>query len=88
MANQLTVNPWVLDTVMAAPYKPYVNIRDITWTDQVAAGDALVIKDGNGNIIVDAKASAANVYERFGKIGWVNGLQLTTLTSGKVIIAV
>lgn len=88
MANNFTSNPWVLDTVMTTPYKAYVRIRDISWTDQGAAGDQLLIQDMNGNTVVDAKASAANVFERFGQLGWVDGFKLVTLTSGKVIVAV
>lgn len=89
MANFFGVNPWVVDTVMAAPAGPNpVLIRNIVWTDQTAAGDQLVIKDANGNTILDIKASAANIVQTLGNFGWVSGLQVTTLTSGKVYIYV
>lgn len=88
MANQLDVNPWIIDTVMANPYKAYVHIRDIYWTDQVNVGDRLVVKDQNGRIIIDSTCDAINDLQRFGKFDWVNGLQVTTLTSGKVTVSI
>lgn len=88
MANNLTTNPWTIDTVMSSPYKAYVWIKDLTWDEQTAGGDQLVIIDQNGKPIIDTKASGANVYQRWGRIGPVNGLQVTTLTSGKVTIAI
>ncbi len=88
MANNFATNPWTLDSVMAAPYTGYVKINDISWDSQVALGDRLVINDQHGNTIVDIKASAPDVIERLGRIGWVNGLQVVQIDSGKVIIAV
>lgn len=91
MANNFTSNPHTIDGVMAAAYPPgvgYVWIKDISWTEQVGAGDQLVIKDRNGNLILDTKASGANVFERFGELNRVNGYQVTTLASGKVTIAI
>ena len=88
MANNLTTNPWTIDTVMAAAYPSYVRIRDLTWDEQAASGDQLVIVDQHGKLIIDTKASGANVYQRWGNLGWVNGFQVTTLGSGKVTIAI
>lgn len=89
MANSFQVNPWVVDTVMATPAAPNpVLVRNIIWTDQVAAGDQLIIQDSNGNVIIDIKASVANVVQTLGNFGWVSGIRVTTLTSGKVYIYV
>lgn len=86
MANDFTGNSWIIDTVMAAPYTSVVFIEDIKWDEQANAGDQLVIKRGNGKILVDTKAQAANVSERTGKVGHVEGFQVTTLASGKVMV--
>lgn len=88
MANNFTSNPWTIDSVMASPYQAYVRIKDLTWDEQTAAGDQLVIIDQHGKLIIDTKASAQNVFQRWGSLGWVNGFQVTTLTSGKLTIAI
>lgn len=89
MANTFNVNPWVIDTVMATSSSANpVLVRNIIWTDQVAAGDQLIIVDASGNVIIDIKASVANVVQALGNMGWVSGLKVTTLTSGKVYIYV
>ena len=84
MANNFTANPWVVDTVMATPITQNVKLSNVIWTEQVAAGDQLVAKDQAGNVILDIKASSANIVQTLGNFQWVNGLQVTTLTSGKV----
>ena len=86
MANDFTGNPWTIDTVMPAPYLGVVFISDVTWDEQANANDQLVIKRTNGSLILDTKASAPNVYQRTGKINYVNGFQVTTLGSGKVTV--
>lgn len=88
MANNFSTNPWTIDSTMASAYKAYVWIKDLTWDEQANAGDQLVIVDQNGKLILDTKASAQNVYQRFGRIGPVNGFQVTTITSGKVTVAI
>jgi hypothetical protein len=88
MANNFTSNPWTLDSTMASPITQQIKIRDIAWNKQNAAGDALVIVDASGKTILDVKASGQNVYERYGNIGWVHGLQVTTIGSGVVTIAI
>lgn len=85
MANDITGNPWFLDTT-GTIYTDKVKIESIVWSDQVAAGDQLLIKDNNGKTILDTKASAANTEQWFGIKGWFNGIVLTTLASGKVML--
>jgi hypothetical protein len=86
MANDFTGNPWIIDTVMASAYPFVVFIQDLTWDEQTAGGDQLVIKRKNGNLIIDTKASAANASQRFGRVDHVEGFQVTTLGSGKVMV--
>lgn len=85
MANDITSNPWYLDTP-GTIYSGKCKLEQIVWTDQVAAGDVLLIKDINGKTIVSSKASAANTEQWFTAKGWFNGLVLTTLGSGVVTI--
>jgi hypothetical protein len=86
MANNFTANPWVIDTVMANAITQNLKISNIVWTEQVAAGDQLVILDQAGNTILDIKASSANIVQTLGNFQWVNGLKVTVLTSGKLYI--
>lgn len=88
MANNFSTNPWTIDSVMASAYKAGVYLGNIIWDEQAAAGDQVVIVDQNGKLILDTKASAQNVFQNLGKIGWVNGFQVTTLGSGKLTVAI
>lgn len=89
MANQLDVNPWVLDTVMATPYRAYVYIGNIFWTDAAALGHQVILLDQNGKTIFDSIASSPDFFQGSGgKLGWVNGIQLTKIDSGKLTISI
>jgi len=94
MANDFTVNPWSIDTAYSTPpsaghiVSSQIKAISITWSDQVAAGDQVVIKDRNGKIIVDAKAQAANTAIILASPSWVSGLFVPTLVSGKLSITV
>lgn len=85
MANDFTGNPWIIDSVMAAPYTGVVFVKDVTWDEQANAGDQLTIKRGNGSIVIDTKASAPNVFQRWTPER-IQGFQVTTLGSGKVMV--
>lgn len=82
MANDFTGNPWVIDTVMPTPYPHAVFIEEIVWTEagDAAGTDQIVIKRRNGQIVIDSKNSGIDVYQRFGKLGHIEGFQLTTLS--------
>jgi len=94
MANDFTANPWTIDTAYSTLPSPghivgsMVKAISITWSDQLAAGDQVVIKDRNGKIIVDAKAQAANTAIILATPSWVQGLFVPTLASGKLSITV
>ena len=88
MANDISANPWYLDTVMASPYFQGVRIGNIIWNDAVTIGDQLIIKDRNGKVIVSAKCNQPNYPMAFGGFGWVEGLQLTTIGSGNVTVVI
>jgi hypothetical protein len=89
MANDISRNPMVIDTVMAVPYPHVIFIENIAWTD-FGVADSLIIKDGTGGLILDTKTTAANTsnYQNFPVKGKYHGFQVTTLTAGgKVFIS-
>lgn len=94
MANDFSANPWSVDTPFATPIaKNHITncmifLKSITWSDQIAAGDQIIIQDRNGKLIQDAKANAANVPIIINNPGWVGGIQIPTLTSGKLSLVI
>jgi hypothetical protein len=88
MANDISANPWKLDTAGAGTIYAFpIKIDNIVWANEAAA-DTLLIQDANGKTIVSATATSGLSQNHFGKIGWVRGLKLITLTSGVVTIAI
>jgi len=95
MANDFSANPWFIDTAYSTPptspahiTNSMVYVKSVTWSDQVAGGDQLLIKDRNGKIIQDAKAQAANATIILNNPGWVEGFMVPTLASGKLSVVV
>lgn len=93
MANDFSANPWTIDTVFATPIarnhitNNMIYIKSITWSD-MAAGATLLIQDRNSKIIQDAVSAQANVPIIINNPGWVEGLQVPTLSSGKLSVIV
>jgi len=88
MANDISGPVWRIDTLPFSYVGP-VKIVNLSWTDQAAAGDSLVVQSQTSKTIVDTKAYAANYPENFGFLGWYpTGIKVTTLTSGIVLISV
>lgn len=84
MANNIGANPWYLDTVGTIwPGKVY--IKELIW-NKPTAGDALVIKDINGNTIINTVANANDPMFAFGALSWVNGFVVVTLASGTLSV--
>lgn len=91
MANDLTKNPWVVDTAgSAAILTSWADIRSIQWIGGTTAGHAAIVQDQNGVVIWRRLAQGANQnfdseFEgRFGRR--VNGLTVPTLDSGTLYI--
>lgn len=89
MANDISANPWRIDTApfsYAFPVKiTNLNINDATGTDHV------IIKDINGKTIVDFTANTSEDEYRVGGLGWVRGIVVSSGglgTSAVVTIAV
>lgn len=93
MANDFTANPWFIDTVFATPIAKnhitnnMIYMKSITWSDMAAAGQ-VIIQDRNGKVIQDSISVTANTTVIVNNPGWVEGLQVPTLTSGKLSIVV
>lgn len=85
MANDISSNPWYLDTT-GVIYAANVKIKRVVWSKQAAVGDALLVKDRNGKTIIDSKAYAVNFNQEFAYDGWFNGFTLTTLASGILMV--
>ena len=69
MANDLTVNPIRVDTVMAsaaAPGQP-MSVKLVYWFNPSASGDAFSIHDGSSGVPVqlEGRAEAANGSQAF-----------------------
>lgn len=91
MANDLSANPWKIDTPGAGVIYAFpIKIVNIVWANYTTTGDALVIQDENGKDIVNAliTTSLSTTGMSFGPIGWVRGLKVITMTHGEVTIAI
>lgn len=86
MANNITGNPWSLDTVGVITTSG-VHIKNLVWANGTTDGDALLIQDNAGRDIIRAKWQTEGD-NNFGVFNWVQGLNLVTLVSGKVFINV
>ena len=66
-----------------------MRINNIVWADYTTAGDTLLLEDINGKQIVKAVVgSDLTPAWTFGKMDWVRGIILVTITHGEVTIAI
>jgi hypothetical protein len=89
MVNQVGPRHFVIDTPGATPlWLSWLKIISITWTSATTVGHQAVVTNASGSrIIFDAKASEANDFESsVYDPGWVEGLTVPTLQSGKLVI--
>lgn len=89
MANDLTGNPWVIDTASAtAVHSGLAFISGISWSNYANMADQLVIKDSRGVEIVNTtgKADLTPIIIGFGESIRVRDLTVTILDSGKVAV--
>jgi hypothetical protein len=86
MANNITGNPWSLDTT-GNIFSAGVYVKNLIWANGAADGDALLIQDSLGRDIIRDKwkSEGDNIY---GVYAWVQGFNLVTLASGKVFVVV
>ena len=94
MANDLTSNPWILDTVTALVTSDDLFIRAIKWNPGAAAiaGNQVILQDKNGKEFWRGDATGANGEFVFNPAstnltGWkVQGLKVPTIAAGRISI--
>lgn len=91
MANQLSGNPWVIDTAAATVLlDTWADIRLIRWVGAGVIGDECSVTDQNSRVIFSSFAATAKYKDEVSfedRQGLsVNGLIVPTLASGKVYI--
>lgn len=87
MANILKVSPFVLDTAGTTLLWPHpIKVDHFEMASYTADTDTATLTDKDGNVIwlANGQADLSNVISNC--IGWVHGLKLTALTSGKVLV--
>lgn len=92
MANDLTKNPFIVDTAGAtAIFSDALAISTIEWIGATTAGHRAVVKDKDGNVMWESFANGSNFIDRkafdsypFSK--FQRGLIVDTLGSGKLYI--
>lgn len=85
MSNDIT-NSIKYITDAAAIFATPVPLGKIVWTNQTAAGDDLLIKDANGVVLFEVKASIQYDYIEFDFEGASHSLTVTTIDTGVLII--
>ena len=89
MPNDLTGNPFILDTAGGGViFNDYIRIKHLRWVDAGAAGNHCSIQDAAGREIWRGVASGANFEEDSlsENLRFFKGLNLATLDSGKVFV--
>lgn len=85
MPNNITGNPWKLDTVgQIANWN--VHIKNLVWVN-ATDGATVVLVDNAGRDILRATYTAAGD-NNFGEFKWVAGVNLTTLTAGELLLVI
>ena len=88
MANDFSANPWSLDTVSTAVVTTFwstqAKISHAEFIDYNADTDVAELQDVNGKSIWKANGASDLRPIVSGKIGWVRGIKLTSITAGKV----
>lgn len=90
MANDLTKNPWIIDTAGAGALTTLnAKIKGFRWVSAAAAaGHACVVQDQNSRTIWESVAAGANHVDAdtFDSTDTVSGIKVPTLASGKLYI--
>ena len=94
MANDLTGNPWLVDTaaatdltVTAFGQSTRIKVKSIRWdAEAAAAGNNAVVQDAAGRKVWGATATGANYSESEMVEHWVTGIKVATLDAGQVAI--
>jgi hypothetical protein len=90
MANDLTKNPWLIDTPGATTLTTErLYVKGVRWVGASTAGHQAVIQDRNSRVVWESVASGADHVEsdliETPDAGW-DGMKVPTLQSGKLYI--
>jgi hypothetical protein len=92
MANDLSANPWRIDTAGASViYSFPVRIKNINWSNYTLGGSQTCnVQDSNGKDILLAVTGTGTQMQQIntGDLGWVRGIKVPTLGSGELTIAI
>lgn len=87
MANRLTENPFVIDTAGAAAiFKTNIQVEYFEFVGYNLDTDNVIVQDGAGNLIWQENGASDLRNVRSGRIGWVQGLTVPTLSAGKLLV--
>ncbi len=91
MANNLTGNPWILDTTGSTVSADKIRVAKIRWdAEGAAAGNNAILTNTAGRVFWAASATGVNFdheSENFiGVAGDVQGLKVGTLDAGKLYV--
>lgn len=89
MANYLAGNPWILDgsvmnTVLVAGWSKIIHFEFSGYTGTNTA--AVQLADKNGHVVWNATGASDGSEVRSVRVGWINGLQELTHSSGLVLV--
>lgn len=83
MANSITGNPWKLDTVGVITTSG-VFVKNILWLNGL--GTLVIVDNAGRDVIRDAWSATQD--HNYGGLQWVEGMNLTTIGGGEVIVVV
>lgn len=88
MSNQLSNNPWMIDTPgTAVIYSMWIKSIQFEFI-YTAAGDNVTVQDSLGNLVWQATGTTNSEVQRSGKVGPILGLKVPTLSAGKLLMYV
>lgn len=68
-------------------YRDNERIEDMSWQNQAAAGNQLIVYDRNGFLLWSATASSAGFQNR-GKVYWCHGFAILQMDSGTLLVTI
>lgn len=74
-------------TIILTQWRDPERIEDMSWQDQAAAGNQLVIYDRNGFLLWSATAYGAGFQNR-GKLFWCHGFAIAQMDSGTLLVTI
>ena len=74
-------------TLIQVQYRDNERIEDMSWQDQAAAGNRLIIYDRNGFLLWSATAYGAGFQNR-GKLYWCHGFAIAQMDAGTLLVTI